>query len=708
MSNYNLFSDDGSVNDNASSASATDSAKTQATQRVHELHEQLRAHNIAYYVNDAPTIGDAQYDVLFRELEALEKQYPELVSVDSPTQRVGGAPLSQFKKVQHVVPMLSLANAFSEQEVRAFDQRMQDELRVAELLSEGQLVSYACEMKFDGLAINLRYENGVLRQAATRGDGETGEEVTENIRTIRSIPLRLHGEAIPEIFEVRGEVLMKRADFERLNISQAEKSEKQFANPRNAAAGSLRQLDSRVTAQRALSFFAYGLGEIQDASQTFQTERFSQVMEQLQDLGFPVFTKNPIVLGADGLLNFFEQAGERRKTLPFDIDGVVYKVDDTAQQEALGFVSRSPRWAIAHKFPAQEMTTVVQDITVQVGRTGAITPVARLAPVEVGGVIVTNATLHNADEVARKDVRIGDTVVVRRAGDVIPEVVMSIVDKRPKDARIFVMPTHCPECHSPIKREEGEAVFRCTGGLICPAQLKQGLIHFAARKAMNIDGLGDKLIEQLVDVGKVKRADDLYRLSVADLSELERMAQKSAQNVFDAIQVSKKTTLARFVYALGIRQVGEATAKALTKHFVTLDAIRAASIDNFLQVDDVGPVVAQSIVDFFSDARHQKLTQDLRDLGVHWDESKSVGENSHNHSPFSGKTVVLTGTLSSLSRDEAKAMLEAVGAKVSGSVSAKTDYVLAGESAGSKLDKARQLGVAVIDETQFHELMKSA
>ena len=708
MSNYNLFSDDGSVNDNASSASATDSAKTQATQRVHELHEQLRAHNIAYYVNDAPTIGDAQYDVLFRELEALEKQYPELVSVDSPTQRVGGAPLSQFKKVQHVVPMLSLANAFSEQEVRAFDQRMQDELRVAELLSEGQLVSYACEMKFDGLAINLRYENGVLRQAATRGDGETGEEVTENIRTIRSIPLRLHGEAIPEIFEVRGEVLMKRADFERLNISQAEKSEKQFANPRNAAAGSLRQLDSRVTAQRALSFFAYGLGEIQDASQTFQTERFSQVMEQLQDLGFPVFTKNPIVLGADGLLNFFEQAGERRKTLPFDIDGVVYKVDDTAQQEALGFVSRSPRWAIAHKFPAQEMTTVVQDITVQVGRTGAITPVARLAPVEVGGVIVTNATLHNADEVARKDVRIGDTVVVRRAGDVIPEVVMSIVDKRPKDARIFVMPTHCPECHSPIKREEGEAVFRCTGGLICPAQLKQGLIHFAARKAMNIDGLGDKLIEQLVDVGKVKRADDLYRLSVADLSELERMAQKSAQNVFDAIQVSKKTTLARFVYALGIRQVGEATAKALTKHFVTLDAIRAASIDNFLQVDDVGPVVAQSIVDFFSDARHQKLTQDLRDLGVHWDESKSVGENSNNHSPFSGKTVVLTGTLSSLSRDEAKAMLEAVGAKVSGSVSAKTDYVLAGESAGSKLDKARQLGVAVIDETQFHELMKSA
>ena len=706
MSNYDLFAEGAEGADapkpnqvNKKRATMPDTAQ----QRIEALRAQLRAHNIAYYVNDAPTVSDAQYDALFRELEALEQAHPEFASVDSPTQRVGGAPLSQFAKVRHRVPMLSLANAFSEAEVRAFDQRMQDELRVAAVLRADEAVRYACEVKFDGLAINLRYEKGVLVQAATRGDGETGEDVTANIRTIRSIPLRLQGAHVPEILEVRGEVLMKRSDFERLNLAQADKGEKLFANPRNAAAGSLRQLDSRITAQRKLSFFAYGIGEIEDERGDFVTDDFAHIVAQLRALGFPVFTVQPVVTGAEGLLAFYAQTGEQRNELPFDIDGVVYKVNDTAQQEALGFVSRSPRWAIAHKFPAQEMTTVVQDITVQVGRTGAITPVARLAPVEVGGVVVTNATLHNADEVARKDMRIGDTVVVRRAGDVIPEVVMSIIEKRPADARVFVMPTQCPECASPIVREEGEAVARCSGGLICPAQLKQSLMHFASRKAVNIDGLGDKLIEQLVDVGLVKTPDDLYRLSVVQLAQLERMAQKSAQNVFDAIQSSKKTTLARFVYALGIRHVGEATAKSLAQHFRTLDAIRAASVDELLAVSDIGPVVAQAIVDFWADARHQNVTERLIQWGVHWD---SLPETHAADSAFAGKTVVLTGTLPTLAREDAKAMLEAAGAKVAGSVSSKTDYVVAGEAAGSKLDKAHALGVRVLDEAQMLALLK--
>ena len=689
MSNLDLFSD------------LPEPALT-IEQQITQLREQLRAHNVAYYVNDAPTVSDAEYDALFRELEALEQAHPQFSSADSPTQRVGGAPLSQFAKVRHRVPMLSLANAFSDAEVRAFDQRMQDELRSAGLLAEGQRVEYACEVKFDGLAINLRYEQGVLVQAATRGDGETGEDVTANVRTIRSIPLRLQGKQYPEVLEVRGEVLMKRSDFERLNRTQADKGEKQFANPRNAAAGSLRQLDSRITASRKLSFFAYGLGEIEDASEVFQTESFAHIVAQLRDFGFPVFTAQPLVSGAEGLLDFYAQTGARRNELPFDIDGVVYKVNDSAQQEALGFVSRSPRWAIAHKFPAQEMTTVVQDITVQVGRTGAITPVARLLPVEVGGVVVTNATLHNADEVARKDVRIGDTVVVRRAGDVIPEVVMSIIEKRPLDARVFIMPTQCPECASPIVREAGEAVARCTGGLICPAQLKQSLMHFASRKAVNIDGLGDKLIEQLVDVGLVKTPDDLYRLTVEQLAQLDRMAQKSAQNVFDAIQTSKETTLARFVYALGIRHVGEATAKSLAQHFRTLAAIRAAHAEELLMVADIGPVVAQAIVDFWADARHQSVTERLLQLGVHWDE---LPEQAVSDSAFAGTTVVLTGTLPTLARDAAKELLETAGAKVAGSVSAKTDYVVAGESAGSKLDKANALGVRVIDEAQMLALL---
>lgn len=667
--------------------------------RMLALSEDIARHNLAYYVQDAPVISDAQYDALFNELLSLEKQHPQWQTIDSPTQRVGAAPLDSFKKVQHVVPMLSLANAFSSEDIVAFDARMHNELCVAQLLKDDARVEYAVEVKFDGLAINLRYENGVLVQAATRGDGQTGEEVTENVRTIRSIPLRLNTDAPPAVLEVRGEVLMQRKDFDNLNAAQLQKGEKLFANPRNAAAGGLRQLDSSITAQRKLSFFAYGVGLVDDQNAVqFQQDSFHSVVMQLAAFGLPVYTKDNVVQGATGLLDFYTQVQNSRDGLPFDIDGVVYKVNDTIQQEALGFVSRSPRWAIAHKFPAQEMTTTVLDIDVQVGRTGAITPVARLAPVEVGGVVVSNATLHNIDELMRKDVRIGDTVVVRRAGDVIPEVVMCIVEQRPADARMFVMPTACPECDSPIVREVGEAISRCTGGLICPAQVKQSLMHFAQRRAVNVDGLGDKLIEQLVDVGWVKTPDDLYQLSVEQLAGLERMAQKSAQNVYDALQVSKNTTLARFIYALGIRHVGEATAKSLAQHFGDLPHVQQASFESLCEVADVGPVVAQAIVDFFADARHQAVIEALIKCGVRWDNVTPQADTNHTTGVFFGKTVVLTGTLPTLGRDEAKALLEAAGAKVSGSVSSKTHFVVAGAEAGSKLEKAQLLGVTILDE----------
>ena len=668
--------------------------------RMLALSEALTRHNQAYYVHDAPVISDAQYDVLFNELLALERQYPQWRTVDSPTQRVGAAPLDAFRKVQHVVPMLSLANAFSSEDIDAFDARMRDELCAAHVLKDDALVEYAVEVKFDGLAINLRYEHGILVQAATRGDGQMGEEVTENVRTIRSIPLRLHTDAPPAVLEVRGEVLMRRKDFENLNASQLEKGEKLFANPRNAAAGGLRQLDSSITAQRKLSFFAYGVGLVDDQNtQPFPQDSFHSVVMQLSAFGLPVYTKDNVVQGAAGLKFFYVSVHNSRDDLPFDIDGVVYKVNNTLQQETLGFVSRSPRWAIAHKFPAQEMTTTVLDIDVQVGRTGAITPVARLAPVEVGGVVVSNATLHNIDELMRKDVRIGDTVVVRRAGDVIPEVVMCIVEQRPADARMFIMPTACPECNSPIVREEGEAISRCTGGLICPAQVKQSLMHFAQRRAVNVDGLGDKLIEQLVDVGLVKTPDDLYQLSVHQLAGLERMAQKSAQNVYDALQVSKNTTLARFIYALGIRHVGEATAKSLAQHFGSLPSVQHASFEALCEVADVGPVVAQAIVGFFADARHQAVIEALIECGMRWDDVVPKANASNAAGMFFGKTVVLTGTLPTLGRDEAKALLEAAGAKVSGSVSSKTHFVVAGAEAGSKLEKAQALGVTVLDES---------
>ncbi|MFZ9256087.1 MAG: NAD-dependent DNA ligase LigA [Burkholderiaceae bacterium] len=673
----------------AANGHETDSA------RIQWLRDELNRHAHAYYVLDQPTIPDAEYDALFIELQQLEIKHPELMSVDSPTQRVGGAPLPEFAQVQHDVPMLSINNGFSEDDIRAFDRR------VSEGLGQSGDIEYACELKFDGLAINLRYVDGVLVQAATRGDGSAGEDVTANIRTIRAIPLRLMTDNPPAVIDVRGEVLMFKADFARLNQRQREADLKEFANPRNAAAGSLRQLDSRITAQRSLRFFAYGVGRLDGAA---LPETHSALLDWYSALGIPVCTERAVVPGADGLLTFFNHIGAVRASLDYDIDGVVYKVNRVAQQQALGFVSRAPRFAMAHKFPAEEATTTVLDISVQVGRTGAITPVARLAPVSVGGVTVTNATLHNEDEVRRKDIRIGDNVIVRRAGDVIPEVVAHVPERRPADARVFHMPTACPVCGSLIVRPEDEAVARCSGGwLKCAAQRKGGLQHFVSRRAMDIEGLGEQLIEQLVDRGLVTTPADFYKLGLIALAELDRMAEKSAQNVLDALAHSKSTTLPRFIYALGIRHVGESTAKTLARHFGTLDALMAASEEEMLAVEDVGPVVAQSILGFFHDPLNRELIAQLRAAGVHWDES--VVERDAQ--PLTGKTFVLTGTLPNLKRDEAQALIEAAGGKVSGSVSKKTSYVVAGEEAGSKLVKAESLGIPVLDEEAFLQLLEN-
>ena len=673
----------------AANGHETDSA------RIQWLRDELNRHAHAYYVLDQPTIPDAEYDALFIELQQLEIKHPELMSVDSPTQRVGGAPLPEFAQVQHDVPMLSINNGFSEDDIRAFDRR------VSEGLGQSGDIEYACELKFDGLAINLRYVDGVLVQAATRGDGSAGEDVTANIRTIRAIPLRLMTDNPPAVIDVRGEVLMFKADFARLNQRQREADLKEFANPRNAAAGSLRQLDSRITAQRSLRFFAYGVGRLDGAA---LPETHSALLDWYSALGIPVCTERAVVPGADGLLTFFNHIGAVRASLDYDIDGVVYKVNRVAQQQALGFVSRAPRFAMAHKFPAEEATTTVLDISVQVGRTGAITPVARLAPVSVGGVTVTNATLHNEDEVRRKDIRIGDNVIVRRAGDVIPEVVAHVPERRPADARVFHMPTACPVCGSVIVRPEDEAVARCSGGwLKCAAQRKGGLQHFVSRRAMDIEGLGEQLIEQLVDRGLVTTPADFYKLGLIALAELDRMAEKSAQNVLDALAHSKSTTLPRFIYALGIRHVGESTAKTLARHFGTLDALMAASEEEMLAVEDVGPVVAQSILGFFHDPLNRELIAQLRAAGVHWDES--IVERDAQ--PLTGKTFVLTGTLPNLKRDEAQALIEAAGGKVSGSVSKKTSYVVAGEEAGSKLAKAESLGIPVLDEEAFLQLLEN-
>ncbi len=658
------------------------------------LRDALNRHAHAYYVLDNPTIPDAEYDQLFRELQRLEDAHPALVTPDSPTQRVGGAPLPEFEQVRHDVPMLSINNGFSDEDIGAFDRRLREGLGSLED------IDYACELKFDGLAINLRYVDGLLVRAATRGDGSTGEDVTANIRTIRSIPLRLHTNHPPAVIDVRGEVLMFKADFAQLNQRQRDAGQKEFANPRNAAAGSLRQLDSRVTAQRSLRFFAYGIGHLEGAS---MPDTHAGLLDWYATLGIPVCTERAVVRGADGLLSFFAGIGAKRPALPYDIDGVVYKVNRVEQQLALGFVSRAPRFALAHKFPAEEATTTVLGIDVQVGRTGAVTPVARLAPVSVGGVTVTNATLHNEDEVRRKDIRIGDSVIVRRAGDVIPEVVANIPERRPVDAREFVMPTECPVCGSPIVRPEEEAVARCSGGWIkCAAQRKGGLLHFVSRRALDIEGLGEQLVEQLVDRGLVTTPADFYRMGLTTLSELDRMAQKSAQNVLDALEKSKSTTLARFIYALGIRHVGESTAKSLARHFGQLDALLQADEAQILEVDDIGPVVARSILNFLADPLNRELIEQLRAAGIHWAEQQVERRVLH----LAGRTFVLTGTLPTLKRDEAQALIEAAGGKVAGSVSKKTSYVVAGEEAGSKLAKAEELGVPVIDEAGLMKLLE--
>jgi DNA ligase (NAD+) len=669
--------------------------KEQASAEISALKTQLAQYDYHYYVLDAPLVSDSEYDGLYRQLTALETAYPELVTPDSPSQRVSGTASSAFQSVQHRQAMLSLNNAFADDELVAFDKRITEALDTSK-------IAYAVEPKFDGLAITLTYENGLFVQGATRGDGYTGENVTHNLRTIRAIPAKLATQQPPALLEVRGEVLMLKRDFERLNQAQEAQGGKLFANPRNAAAGSLRQLDPRITATRPLHFFAYGLGE---AIGTPNFTSHSQAMQYLADMHFPVSDLRAVKQGVDGLREYYASIGVKRATLPFDIDGVVYKVDAFEQQAALGFVSRAPRWAIAHKFPAEEATTIVDDITVQVGRTGAITPVARLKPVFVGGVTVTNATLHNEDELRRKDIYIGDTVIVRRAGDVIPEVVASIPEKRPAHARLFVMPTVCPECGSHIERPQDEAVARCTGGLFCPAQRKQAITHFASRRAMDIEGLGEKLVDQLVEANLVHRLDDIYRLDVATLANLERMAQKSAQNVVDAIQHSKQTTLARFIYALGIRNVGEATAKDLSQHFGQLSTLITANLEQLLQVNDVGPIVAEAILQFFSEPHNTAVIASMQAMGVIWAEHEGKKTPS---GALMNQTFVLTGTLPTMSRDAAKALIEAAGGKVSGSVSKKTHYVVAGADAGSKLENALTLGITVLDEAGLIALLADA
>ncbi len=666
-----------------------------ASQRVAWLRAELERANHAYYVLDQPELPDAEYDRLFKELQQLEADHPDLVIPDSPTQRVGGEVAAGFDPVVHDVPMLSLNNGFEDQDIVAFDKR------VAEALGKTD-VEYACELKFDGLAISLRYVDGVFVQASTRGDGTTGENVTENVRTIRSLPLRLKGRRVPKVLDVRGEVLMFRRDFERMNERQREAGQKEFANPRNAAAGSLRQLDSRITAQRPLSFFAYGIGVLEGEP---MPGTHSALLDWYAELGLPVNSERAVVTGAPGLLAFFRAVGEKRDRLPYDIDGVVYKVNRRDEQDALGFVSRAPRFALAHKFPAQEALTKLLAIDVQVGRTGAITPVARLEPVFVGGATVTNATLHNEDEVRRKDIRIGDTVIVRRAGDVIPEVVSALLERRPDDAHEFVMPAHCPVCGSRIERLPDEAIARCTGGLFCPAQRKQALWHFAQRRALDIDGLGEKIIDQLVDQNLVRTPADLFNLGFGTLAALDRMADKSAQNLLDSLEKAKSTTLARFIYALGIRHVGESTAKDLAKHFGSLDALMSASQEALLEVNDVGPIVAESIHQFFAEEHNRTVIEQLRAPGkVRWVEGPPAPKAPQG--VLAGKTVVLTGTLPTLTRDEAKERLEAAGAKVAGSVSKKTDYVVAGADAGSKLAKAEELGVPVLDEDGMLKLLE--
>ena len=656
-------------------------------QKVRKLRETIERHNRLYYIEDAPEITDAEYDKLFRELQALEEKHPGLRSAESPTQRVGGAPLSEFAEVRHRTPMLSINNAFDEEEVRAFDKRVRDALGV-------DAVEYAAEPKFDGLAISLGYRKGAFAQGATRGDGTAGEDVTANLRTVRSIPLSIAEKAE---LEVRGEVLMYRKDFDAMNARQREAGEKEYVNPRNAAAGAVRQLDSRITASRPLRFFAYAL--VADSP----TGTHSAALERLARLGFPVCKERDTVSGVDGLLKYYARIGKMRDKLPYAIDGVVYKVNRLDWQEKLGYVSRAPRFALAHKYPAEEQSTEVMGIEVQVGRTGALTPVAKLKPVFVGGVTVSNATLHNEDELRRKDVRVGDTVIVRRAGDVIPEVVSVRLEKRPPGTDEFRMPEKCPVCGSAVVRSEDEAVARCSGGLFCAAQRKQALLHFASRRAMDIEGLGEKIVDQLVESGMVHTPADLYKLNTESLESLERMGEKSAANLVAALERSKGTTLQRFIYALGVRNVGETTARDFARHFGDLQPLLEASEEVLLQVPDVGPVVARSVRQFLDEEHNRAVIEALVRAGVSWPKS----EPAPRRQAGATKTFVLTGTLSGMSRDEARAAIEARGHKVAGSVSKKTDYVVAGEDAGSKLDKARALGVRVLEEKEFLAMLQT-
>jgi len=683
--------------DGASLLPPADSADPAA--RAAALRALLQHHAHRYYTLDAPEIPDAEYDRLFRELQAIEAADPALQTADSPTLRVGGRVLDGFTPVRHAVPMLSIRTETDTEAsgAEAFDARVRRELALAD---DAPPLAYACELKFDGLAINLRYAQGVLVQAATRGDGETGEDVTQNIRTIGQIPLRLRG-AAPAVLEVRGEVFMRRDDFERLNERQRERGEKTYINPRNTAAGAVRQLDPAITAQRPLSFFAYGLGEVQGWD---QPATHSATLDALAALGLPVCADRAVVQGAAGLVAFHDEMGSKRDGLPFDIDGVVYKVDELALQQRLGFVTREPRWAVAHKYPAQEQVTTLERIEIQVGRTGKLTPVAKLAPVFVGGTTVSNATLHNLFELRRKGVRVGDTVIVRRAGDVIPEVVGRVPGPRAGYVPNFRMPRACPVCGSAVQREQGGIAHCCSGGLFCAAQRKQALLHFAGRRAMDIEGLGDRLVDQLVDGGLIRTLPELYTLGVAKLTALERMGDKSAQNLVDALARSRATTLPRFLYALGIRHVGEATAKDLARHFGTLDRVMDAPEEQLLQVRDVGPVVARSIRTFFDQAHNREVVEQLRAAGIHWPEGEGAVD-SLAPQPLAGMTLVLTGTLPTLGREEAKALIEAAGGKVAGSVSKKTRYVVAGEEAGSKLDKARALGVEVLDEAGLRALL---
>ncbi|MBC8948307.1 MULTISPECIES: NAD-dependent DNA ligase LigA [Xenorhabdus] len=665
-------------------------------QKIKELRVTLRHHEYLYHVMDAPEIPDAEYDRLMRELKALEEQHPELVTADSPTQRVGAAPLTAFEQVRHEIPMLSLDNVFDEESYLAFDKRVRDRLK------DSQDLVFCCELKLDGLAVSLLYENGELVQAATRGDGTTGENITANVRTIRAIPLRLKGDNIPARVEIRGEVFMKQAGFEKFNEEARRTGNKVFANPRNAAAGSLRQLDPRITAKRPLTFYCYGVGVLEGGE--LPASHYERLM-QFKRWGLPVNDNVKLCQGTQRVMDFYHDIEQKRPTLGFDIDGIVVKVDSLELQERLGFVARAPRWATAFKFPAQEQITIIRDVEFQVGRTGAITPVARLEPVLVAGVTVSNATLHNADEIERLGLRIGDTVIIRRAGDVIPQVVGVVYENRPAETQEVIFPAHCPVCGSDIERVEGEAVARCTGGLFCGAQRKEALKHFVSRRAMDVDGMGEKIIEQLVDKEYVKTPAELFRLTAGKLTGLDRMGPKSAQNIINALEKAKKTTFARFIYSLGIREVGEATAANLVAHFGTLEKLRAADIEALIAVQDVGNVVARHVVNFFNEPHNQVVIDDLvNNIGIHWESTESLNFDEVD-SPLAGKTIVLTGSLSRLSRDEAKDKLTALGAKVTGSVSKKTDLVIAGEAAGSKLAKANELGIYVIDEEEMLRLL---